>query len=81
MKPPVLAGGDEVARWAGGELISMGRITRPEVIMSLLAVAALAGWIGGGRWRSPVAVALAVISVMPLAEVITWNDILANKQA
>ena len=49
--------------------------------MGLLAVTALVGWIGGGRWISPVTVALAVISVMLIAKVVTWNDILANKQA
>jgi hypothetical protein len=41
----------------------------------LLAVAALVGWIGGGRWISPVTVALAVISLMLLARVVSWNDI------
>src|ERR1035441_567426 len=65
----------------GGELITMGRITRSEATMALLAVAALVGWIGGGRWISPVTVALAVISLMLLARVVSWNDILANKQA
>ena len=79
--PPEIKRGDEVARWAGGELITMGRITRSEATMALLAVAALVGWIGGGRWLSPVTVALAVISLMLLARVVTWNDILANKQA
>jgi L-tartrate/succinate antiporter len=79
--PPEIKRGDEVARWAGGELITMGRITRSEATMALLAVAALVGWIGGGRWLSPVTVALAVISLMLLAKVVTWNDILANKQA
>ena len=79
--PPEVKRGDEVAAWAGGELITMGRITRREVTMGLLAVAALAGWIGGSRWMSPVTVALAVISMMLLAKVVTWNDILANKQA
>jgi len=79
--PPEIKRGDEVATWAGGELITMGRITRREVTMGLLAVAALVGWIGGSRWISPVTVALTVISVMLLAKVVTWNDILANKQA
>ncbi|MGO9518028.1 MAG: DASS family sodium-coupled anion symporter, partial [Candidatus Korobacteraceae bacterium] len=79
--PPELKRGDEVAQWAGGELITMGRITRREVTMGVLAVAALVGWIGGSRWISPVVVALAVISMMLLAKVVTWNDILANKQA
>jgi len=79
--PPEIKRGDEVASWAGGELITMGRITRSEATMALLAVAALAGWIGGGRWISPVTVALVVISLMLLTKVVTWNDILANKQA
>jgi len=79
--PPEIKRGDQVAHWAGGELISMGRITRSEATMGLLAVAALVGWIAGGRWISPVTVALAVISLMLLARVVTWNDILANKQA
>ena len=73
--PPEIKRGDEVARWAGGELITMGRITRSEATMALLAVAALVGWIGGGRWISPVTVALAVISLMLLARVVSWNDI------
>ena len=79
--PPEVKRGDEVASWAGGELVTMGRITRREITMGLLAVAALVGWIGGSRWISAVTVALAVISVMLLAKVVAWNDILANKQA
>ncbi len=79
--PPEIRRGDEVATWAGSELIALGRITGREVTMGLLAVAALTGWIGGSHWVSPVTVALAVISVMLLARVVSWNDILANKQA
>ena len=79
--PPEIKRGDQVASWAGSELTKMGRITRNEATMGLLALAALVGWIGGGRWISPVTVALAVISVMLLAGVVTWNDILSNKQA
>jgi L-tartrate/succinate antiporter len=79
--PPEVKRGDEVAHWAGDELIIMGRVTKREVIMGVLAVAALVGWIGGSRWISPVVVALAVISVMLLAKVVAWNDILGNKQA
>ena len=78
---PEVKRGDQVAQWAGGELATMGRVTRNELTMAVLAVAALVGWIGGSRWISPVTVALAVISVMLLSRVVTWNDILANKQA
>jgi len=78
---PEVKRGDEVAQWAGRELATMGRITRRELTMAALAVAALLGWIGGGRWISPVTVALAVISLMLLSRVVSWSDILANKQA
>jgi len=78
---PEVKRGDKVAQWAGGELATMGRISRKELTMAGLAVMALIGWIGGSRWISPVTVALAVISVMLLSRVVSWNDILANKQA
>jgi len=78
---PEVKRGDEVAKWAGAELATMGRITRNELTMAALAVTSLVGWIGGSRWISPVTVALTVISVMLLTRVVTWNDILANKQA
>jgi len=78
---PEVKRAEEVAKWAGGELAIMGRVTRKELTMAVLAVAALVGWIGGSRWISPVTVALAVISVMLLSRVVKWNDILANRQA
>lgn len=78
---PEVKRGDEVAEWAGSELATMGRITRKELTMAGLAVMALVGWIGGSRWISAVTVALAVISIMLLSRVVSWNDILANKQA
>jgi len=78
---PEVKRGDKVAQWARGELATMGRISRKELTMAVLAVMALIGWIGGSHWISPVTVALAVISVMLLSRVVSWNDILANKQA
>jgi len=79
--PPEVKRGDMVAQWAGGELAKMGRITRKELTMAALAVAALVGWIAASHWISPVVVALAVISVMLLSGVVSWNDLLADKQA
>jgi len=79
--PPEVKRGDAVAHWASAELAQMGKITRKELTMAALAVAALAGWIAASHWISPVVVALAVISAMLLTGVVSWNDILANKQA
>jgi L-tartrate/succinate antiporter len=78
---PEVKRGEEVAIWAGQELKQMGAITRREVTMILLAVAALIGWIALGRWLSPVTVALVAISLMLLAKVVSWPEIAARKEA
>jgi hypothetical protein len=59
----------------------MGGITRREITMVLLAVGALVGWIGGGRWLNAVTVALLAVSLMLLTKVVKWADIAANKEA
>jgi L-tartrate/succinate antiporter len=79
--PPEIKRGVEVSQWATNELSLLGSVTRREVTMALLAIAALVGWIAGGRWLAPVTVALAVISLMLLTKVISWGGIAANKQA
>lgn len=79
--PPEIKRGGEVVHWAKEELAILGRISRRELTMAVLAVLALAGWIKGGAWVAPVTVAMCVISLMILTKVITWSDIAANKQA
>jgi len=79
--PPQLKSGTEVVTWAGQELQRSGRITRREITMAVLALAALVAWIAGSHWVAPVTVAMAVISLMILTKVVGWSDIAANKQA
>jgi L-tartrate/succinate antiporter len=81
LAPPEVKSGREVADWAGQELAKMGAVSRREVTMVLLALAALGGWIGAAPWLSPVTVAMAVISLMLLAGVITWREIVGKKEA
>jgi L-tartrate/succinate antiporter len=50
-------------------------------LMALLAVVALVLWIWGGKLMTATTAALIVISLMLLAGVITWNDLLTNKAA
>ena len=78
---PEVKSGSEVAVWAREELAKMGPISRREIIMVVLALAALGGWIGGSRWLNPVTVAMAAISLMLLTGVITWQEIAAKKEA
>jgi L-tartrate/succinate antiporter len=77
--PPEIKEGEEVAKWAGMELTAMGPISRREITMAGLAVLALLAWIFGARWIAAVTVALAVISLMILTKVVSWNDIMQNK--
>jgi L-tartrate/succinate antiporter len=79
--PPVIKHSTEVAEWAGKELQRMGAISRREVTMAVLALAALAAWISASRWISATSVALVVISLMLLTKVITWSDIAVARQA
>jgi len=79
--PPGIKRGREIPLWAAQELAAMGKVTRKELVMGLLAVLALAGWIFGGGLLDATTVAGLVISCMLLAGVVTWEDILGNRQA
>jgi L-tartrate/succinate antiporter len=79
--PPEVKRSTEVPVWAGKELLGMGRVSRNEVVMALLAVGALAFWIFGGKLVDATAVALTAIAFMVIVGVVGWNDILANKAA
>ena len=79
--PPEVKEGHEVPKWAGAELDKMGPLTRRELGLSVLVVLALALWIFGGEWIDATAAALVVVSLMLILGVLTWDDMLANKQA
>jgi L-tartrate/succinate antiporter len=79
--PPEVKSGEEVPKWAGAELGKMGAITRNEIILAVLVIIALSLWIFGGKYVDATTAALVVISLMILTGVVTWDDILANKQA
>jgi L-tartrate/succinate antiporter len=78
--PPSITRGPEVVAWAAAELVAMGPISRREVTMAVLAIAALAGWIFGGAIMAPVIVSLIVIALMVITGVVTWNDVIGNRQ-
>jgi len=79
--PPEVKSGEEVPKWAGAELGKMGSITRNEIVLAILVIIALSLWIFGGKYVDATTAALVVISLMILTGVVTWDDILANKQA
>lgn len=79
--PPEIKASSEVPAWAGQELEKMGKITRNEVIMGVLALLALALWILGRDFIDATMVALMVICLMLITGVIKWDDVLHNKAA
>ncbi len=79
--PPQVKAGHEVPKWASAELEKMGALTQREVGLSVLVLLALGLWIFGGAWVDATTAALVVVSLMLIIGVLTWDDMLANKQA
>jgi L-tartrate/succinate antiporter len=79
--PPEIKASTEVQAWASGELGKMGKFTRKELVMALLAILALTMWIFGGKIVDATTAAGVVISLMVITGIVTWDDILSNKAA
>jgi len=80
--PPSIKISKDIPDWARSELKEMGRISRNEIIMCILAGMALILWIFGNLIGIHATVsALAVLCLMVLFKIISWNDILQNKAA
>jgi L-tartrate/succinate antiporter len=79
--PPEVKEGAEVPAWAAKELDKMGPLTQREITLGILVMVALALWIFGGKLMEATTAAIAVISLMLLLKVVTWDDITANKAA
>lgn len=78
---PEVKGGNEVPDWAKSEIAKMGGLSQREILLAVLVLLALGLWIWGGAFINATTVAIAVIALMVLGKVVSWDDILANKQA
>jgi L-tartrate/succinate antiporter len=79
--PPEVAGSAEVPRWAAAELGRMGPVSRDEKVMAALAILAIGLWIFGGRVMEAATAALLVVSLMLLLGIVSWQEMVANKDA
>ena len=79
--PPEVKQGNEVPAWAASELQKMGSLSRREITLAVLVMIALALWIFGDHLMNATTAALVVICLMLLTKVVSWDDMLANKQA
>lgn len=80
--PPTQKQSPEAPAWAKEELEKLGKITPKEILMASLAVVALVLWIFGSNFGiNSTTAAIAVVSIMVLSNVITWDDVISNKAA
>ncbi|RQH04407.1 anion permease [Paraburkholderia dinghuensis] len=79
--PPEVKQGNEVPAWAAEELRKMGPLSRREWTLGVLVLIALALWIFADDYVNPTTAALMVIAFMLITGVVTWDEMLANKQA
>lgn len=79
--PPEIKSGDAIPQWAANELKSIGPLTLNEVLLLVFVIIALLLWIFADTYISASLVGILVICAMLICKIVTWNDILSNKQA
>lgn len=79
--PPALRRSKEAPAWARRELKAMGPMSIREWVAGSLAFIAVLLWIFGGAHINATTAALVVVSLMLLADVVTWDDVISNREA
>ena len=79
--PPTIRKAPEVPRWAATQLEAMGPMSRSEVVLVILVVSALALWIGAADYVDPALTAISIVLLMVVSGVVTWDDVIGQKQA
>jgi L-tartrate/succinate antiporter len=79
--PPEIRTAPEAPRWAADQLAKMGPMTRKEVTLLVLVLAALALWIGAIEHIEPAITAMLVVLLMVGFNVVSWNDVIGHAQA
>lgn len=79
--PPHLKQGTQVPEWATKELATMGPLSANEKKMLLFMGIALLLWIFAGHLIDAATVGYAIVALMLLNKIITWDDIISNKSA
>ena len=78
--PPAIAYGGQAPHWAASQLELMGQISRPELLLAVLVLLAIALWIFGARVLNPTTTALIVVALMLLTGLLTFDDIAPTRR-
>src|ERR1035438_1234031 len=81
LEKPSVKGGTEVPKWASDELNKMGQLTGKEMLLLVYVACALGLWIAGDKLINATTVALLVIGMMLVTRVITWAEMMQNRDA
>jgi L-tartrate/succinate antiporter len=79
--PPVIRSAPEVPRWAAAQLQEMGPMTRRELALFGLVALALTLWIGAGDYLDPALTAILIVLLMVVFGVVSWDDVIGQKEA
>jgi L-tartrate/succinate antiporter len=79
--PPEIRSASAVPRWAADQLRLMGPMTRREGTLFALVGAALALWIGATNYIDPALTAILIVLLMVVFNVVSWDDVIGQKQA
>jgi L-tartrate/succinate antiporter len=79
--PPEIKRSEKVSSWAGGELRTMGTISRHEIMLSVLVIGAILLWVFGSGIIDPTLTALVGIALMLVCGIVTWEDMAKNHAA
>ena len=79
--PPSIRTAPEVPRWAADQLREMGPMTRKELILFVLVGSALALWIAATDYLDPALTAILIVLLMVVSGVVSWDDVIGQKQA
>jgi L-tartrate/succinate antiporter len=79
--PPRLKQSAEAPAWARRELAKLGPLSMREGAVAILALTAILLWIFGAQVINATTVALVVVSIMLLMGIVTWDDVVSNREA
>jgi len=79
--PPEIKQVPDAQHWASKELEKMGRMSAMETMMLAGIIFVVTLWIAGNRYTDATTAAILAVVLLVARSVVSWDDVLGNKQA
>lgn len=79
--PPEIKHAPDAPAWAAKELARMGRMSIMEIMMLGSVVIVISLWVAGSRYTDATTAAILGVVFLVARSVVSWDDVLGNKQA